>query len=120
VDLFNQAKDILGGAGNVGFTASSLSGLSATPRIQMEVQQRLDIVNNPAKAAAERQRQSTERLVAAIDQLTSVLTGNGTAGSPLVPGGQNRRESLARNLSQEQRFYYQRTAKQMVEQGLVG
>jgi TP901 family phage tail tape measure protein len=117
VDLFEQAQDILGGAGNVGFTASGLQGLSARPRIQMEVQERLNIVNDPAAAAAERQKQSTDRLIAAIDQLTQAITGNSTTGA-VREGPQNR--NFARSVSQEQRFYLQRTAKQMVEQGLVG
>jgi hypothetical protein len=118
VDLFTQAQDILSGAGNVGFDAAGLQGLSARPRIQMEVQQRLDIVNDPAKAAAARQQQSTERLISAIDQLTEAITGGNSTSGTVREGPQNR--SFRRTLSEEQRFYYQRTAKQMVEQGLVG
>jgi hypothetical protein len=117
VDLFNQAQDIVSAAGNVGFTSAGLQGLSARPRIQMEVQQRLDIVNNPAVAAAERQKQSTDRLIAAIDQLTNAITGNSSTGS-VREGPQNR--NRWRSMTEEQRFYYQRQAKQMVESGLVG
>jgi hypothetical protein len=116
VDLFNKAQDILGGAGNVGFNATSLAGLSARPRIQAEVQQRLDIVNDPAKAAAAKQVASTDRLIIAIDQLTQTLTGNTASGTPIT----RREQNTWRNLTQEQRFYNQRTARQMVEQGLVG
>jgi hypothetical protein len=117
VDLFTQAQDILSGAGNVGFDTAGLRGLNANPRIQMEVQQRLDIVNDPAAARAAKQQQSTDRLIAAIDQLTNAITGNTTTGA-VREGPQNR--NFARSVSQEQRFYLQRTAKQMVEQGLVG
>jgi hypothetical protein len=116
-DLFTQAEDILSGAGNVGFNAQSLQGLSARPRIEMEVQQRLDIVNDPAAARAAKQQQSTDRLIAAIDQLTNAITGNSSTGT-VRQGPQNR--NRWRSLTEEQRFYYQRQAKQMVEQGLTG
>jgi TP901 family phage tail tape measure protein len=118
-DLFTKAQEIVSGAGNVGFTTTGLQGLRAQPRIQAEVQQRLDIVNDPAAARAARQQQSTDRLIAAIDQLTAAITGNSATGVPLVAGGQNRR-GFPQNLTQEQRFFYQRQARQMVEQGLVG
>jgi hypothetical protein len=118
-DLFTKAQEIVSGAGNVGFTTTGLQGLRAQPRIQAEVQQRLDIVNDPAAARAARQQQSTDRLIAAIDQLTAAITGNSATGVPLVAGGQNRR-GFQQNLTQEQRFFYQRQARQMVEQGLVG
>lgn len=116
VDLFNKAQDIVGQAGNTGFTAQSLAGLRAQPRIQAEVQQRLDIVNDPAAAAAAKQVAATDRLVLAIDQLTQVLTGNTASGTPIT----RREQNQWRDLTQAQRFYNQRTARQMVEQGLVG
>jgi hypothetical protein len=117
VDLFTQAERIASGASNVG--GVNAFNVRAQPRIQAEVQQRLDIVNDPAAARAARQQQSTDRLIAAIDQLTAAITGNSATGVPLVAGGQNRR-GFQQNLTQEQRFFYQRQARQMVEQGLVG
>ena len=115
-DLFRRAEEIAGGAGNVGFTTTGLRGLSASPRIQAEVQQRLDIVNDPAKAAAARQQQSTQNLIQAIDRLTAVLTGNTASGTPIT----RREQNQWKDLSVEQRFFYQKQAKMMVEQGLVG
>jgi TP901 family phage tail tape measure protein len=118
-DLFNRAREIAGGAGNVGQTASGLRGLSATPRIQSEVQQRLDIVSDPAKAAAARQTQATNNLITAINQLTQAITGQNAPANGT--GRITRRDQNAfRNLSEEQRFFYQKQAKMMVEQGLVG
>jgi TP901 family phage tail tape measure protein len=116
VDLFNRAQDILGGAGNVGQTAQSLRGLSANPELKAQVQQRLDIVNNPAAAAAARQERSNNLLIQAIDRLTLAMTGNTATGGPITKRDQN----VWRNLGDEQRFFYQKQAKMMVEQGLTG
>jgi hypothetical protein len=114
VDLFNQAEKIASGAGNIGGTNSF--NVRAQPRIQTEVQQRLDIVNDPLKAAAAQQARSTDNLIQAIDRLTAVLTGNTASGTPIT----RREQNQWKNLTQEQRFFYQRQARQMVEQGLVG
>lgn len=114
VDLFNKAEQIARGAGNVGGINSF--NVRAQPRIQAEVQQRLDIVNDPAKAAAAQQARSTDNLIQAIDRLTAVLTGNTASGTPIT----RREQNQWKNLTQEQRFFYQRQARQMVEQGLVG
>lgn len=116
VDLFNRAREILSGAGNVGQTADSLRAQSASTQIKATVQQKLDIVNDPVKAAAERQAQSTNNLIQAIDRLTAVLTGNTASGTPIT----RREQNQWKGLTDEQRFYYQRQAKQMVEQGLMG
>lgn len=114
VDLFNKAEQIARGAGNVGGLNSF--NVRAQPRIQAEVQTRLDIVNDPVKAAAAQQARSTDNLIQAIDRLTAVLTGNTASGTPIT----RREQNQWKNLTQEQRFFYQRQARQMVEQGLVG
>lgn len=115
-DLFRRAEEIVSGAGNVGFSTSGLQGLRAQPRIAAEVQQRLDIVKDPAAATAARQERSVNRLIVAIDQLTAALTGNTVSGTPIT----RREQNQWKDLSQEQRFFFQKQAKMMVEQGLVG
>ena len=117
-ELFRRAAEITGGASNTGFSAAGLQGLSARPRIQTEVQERLDIVNDPLVAAAKAQNDAIGRLIVSLDRLNESLTGgNATTAGPLAGGTTNRPWKA---LTQEQRFFLQKQAENMVQNGLVG
>jgi hypothetical protein len=124
VDLFKEAQEIASGAGNVGFTAQGLRDLPAQGRIAQEVNERLTIVNDPAARAQRDTTDAIGRLIASLDRLNENLSGgNATTGG--VGGGMNGPGFNGRglqwsSLTQEQRFFYQKQAKKMVDHGLVG
>ena len=61
-------------------------------------------------------RRAAAGAIAGTSASVKASSGNGATGGQLT----RRQQNQWRSLTEEQRFYYQRQAKQMVESGLVG